>query len=115
MAYGILWDDAVQKKSNKMKAHVPNRLNFWYWFILKFLLEQDTKRYMLYLSNAPLNGHNFLIPNPTELVDPHFKEIFMDFSTKSILILFEEVIICLFIFLFVRSFVKSKQYKGSTK
>ena len=41
-------DDAVYKKSNKMKT-------YWrYWYILKFSLEQETKRKMLYLSNAPL-------------------------------------------------------------
>ena len=29
-----------------------------------------------------LNGRNFLIPYPTELVTPHFKGIFMAFPTK---------------------------------
>ena len=29
-----------------------------------------------------LNGRNFLIPNPRELVTPHFKGIFMVFPTK---------------------------------
>ena len=29
---------------------------FWYWFIIKFSLDQDTKRWTLYLSNAPLNN-----------------------------------------------------------
>ena len=28
---------------------------FWYWFNLKFSIELDIKRWMLYLSNAPLN------------------------------------------------------------
>ena len=48
-------EDAVHKKSSKMKTQWPNRLNLWYWLILKFSLEQDTKRQMLYLSNAPLS------------------------------------------------------------
>ena len=40
-----------------------------------------------------LNGCNFLIPNPRELVTPHFKGILMAFPAKQILITFDEVLI----------------------
>ena len=56
--YSGLWDTLRMMlfTKNQIKWKCIGRIgwNFWYWFILKFSLEQDTKRWMLYLSNAPL-------------------------------------------------------------
>ena len=60
--YSGLWDTLGMMlfTENQIKWKRIGRIgwNFWNWLILKFSLEQDTKRQMLYLSNAPLMNLN---------------------------------------------------------
>ena len=83
--YSSLWDTLkiilFLKYLIKWKCIGKISWKFWYWFHLKSSIEFDIKRWMLYLSNAPLSqiSHNYMyfyrrctweIPEPAPFSSP---------------------------------------------